>query len=239
MYHSITIGDKNTWDDWHLIPMTRPLVAPPPIATNYAEIPGLDGFIDLSTALTGAYTYGKRSGSWQFALAQSDTENYGDWATRYSAILAYLRGGAKRVVLEDDPSYFYEGNVYVSDFRSDKWYSLIELTYDLSPFKRSFTSTVDEWIWDTFNFETDQIPTNFNDMYVNGTLTKEITGTYMRCIPEITVSAPMTITYNGNTVTFEQAGTYRTYQLMIVEGTLPITFEGVGRVTLVYRGGIL
>ena len=28
MYHSITIGDKNTWDDWHLIPATRPLFHP-------------------------------------------------------------------------------------------------------------------------------------------------------------------------------------------------------------------
>ena len=29
MYHSITIGDKNTWDDWHMIPVTPPVIAPP------------------------------------------------------------------------------------------------------------------------------------------------------------------------------------------------------------------
>ena len=29
MYHSITIGDKNTWDDWKIIPVSRPVVAPP------------------------------------------------------------------------------------------------------------------------------------------------------------------------------------------------------------------
>lgn len=28
MYHSITIGDKNTWDDWKMIPVSRPVVAP-------------------------------------------------------------------------------------------------------------------------------------------------------------------------------------------------------------------
>lgn len=239
MYHSITIGNKNTWDDWHLMPTTRPLVVPPAIATNYVDIPGLDGFVDLSTALTGSLNYGRRSGTWQFALVQDDYGAYGDWQTRYSQIMADLKGGPKRVTLEDDPAYFYEGNVYVSAFKSDKWYSTIDLTYDFNPFKRSYSSTVDEWLWDTFNFENDQIPANFNDMYVDGTLTREITGTYMRCIPEITITAPMRITYNGNTVEFSEAGTYKPYQLMIVEGTLPITFEGTGRVTLVYRGGIL
>lgn len=34
MYHSITIGEKNTWDDWHLIPTSRPLVNPPSVNTH-------------------------------------------------------------------------------------------------------------------------------------------------------------------------------------------------------------
>lgn len=34
MYHSITIGDKNTWDDWKMIPVSRPVVAPPITATG-------------------------------------------------------------------------------------------------------------------------------------------------------------------------------------------------------------
>ncbi len=43
MYHSITIGNKNTWDDWHLIPATRPLFNPPTVKTNMVNIPGGDG----------------------------------------------------------------------------------------------------------------------------------------------------------------------------------------------------
>ena len=53
MYHSITIGTKNTWDDWHLIPKSRPLVNPPSVKTNVVDIPGGDGALDLSTALSG------------------------------------------------------------------------------------------------------------------------------------------------------------------------------------------
>ena len=57
MYHSITIGDKNTWDDWHLIPTTRPLFAPPGVKKNIVSIPGGDGSLDLTEALTGRPTY--------------------------------------------------------------------------------------------------------------------------------------------------------------------------------------
>ena len=48
MYHSITIGDKNTWDDWHLIPATRPLFNPPTVKENMVNIPGGDGVLDLT-----------------------------------------------------------------------------------------------------------------------------------------------------------------------------------------------
>ena len=44
MYHSITFdNEKNTWDDWHLIPSSRPLVAPPSIKSNYVDVAGVDG----------------------------------------------------------------------------------------------------------------------------------------------------------------------------------------------------
>ena len=53
MYHSITFGDKNTFDDWHLIPTSRPVIAPPPFRSHTEDIPGGFGSLDLSEALTG------------------------------------------------------------------------------------------------------------------------------------------------------------------------------------------
>ena len=235
MYHSITIGDKNTWDDWHLIPMTRPLVEPPEVATNFVEIPGMDGTIDLTDAVSGGPAYKDRTGTWKFIVMNG----YGDWAQRFSTIMGYLRGLSYRVVLEDDSEYFYEGRVYVTNWTSDKAYSTIEFTYNLKPYKFDFTSSVDEWLWDSFNFETGTIPENLNDVYVDGTLTRDITGTYAHVIPEVIVSAPMTITYNDRTVEFQAAGTYKPWELTIVEGTHQMVFIGTGRVTVKYRGGVL
>ena len=43
MYHSITIGDKNTWDDWHMIPVTPPVIAPPVEKTISLDVEGRNG----------------------------------------------------------------------------------------------------------------------------------------------------------------------------------------------------
>ena len=68
MYHSITFGDKNTWDDWHLIPSTRPLVNPPSRKKNTVDIPGADGSLDLSNVVSGHPVYENRSGSFEFIV---------------------------------------------------------------------------------------------------------------------------------------------------------------------------
>ena len=63
MYHSITFGTKNTWDDWHLIPKTRPLVNPPTVKTNYVDIPCGDGVLDLTETLACRPVHNNRNGS--------------------------------------------------------------------------------------------------------------------------------------------------------------------------------
>ena len=79
MYHSITIGDKNTWDDWHLIPATRPLFNPPLVKFNLQDVPGGDGMINLTKALAGRPTYGNRTGSWTFYVENG----FKDWTALY------------------------------------------------------------------------------------------------------------------------------------------------------------
>ena len=41
----------NTWNDWHLIPSSRPLINPPSFKSNYIDIPGANGSIDASTTI--------------------------------------------------------------------------------------------------------------------------------------------------------------------------------------------
>lgn len=155
MYHSITFGSKNTWDDWRLVPVSRPLFNPPAQKVKTLEIPGGDGIIDLSQALTGYPVYQNRTGSIEF-LAMND---FKPWQIAYSDIMDYLHGQKMRAILEDDPEYFYEGRFSVNEWKSEKDWSRIVIDYDVGPYKWAVQSSIDEWLWDPFNFRTGMINT--------------------------------------------------------------------------------
>ena len=149
MIQSITFGDKNTWDDWRLLPVSRPVFAPPEVKTNYVEIPGGNGILDLSEALTKYPIYKNRTGSFTFRVMNG----YLPWQERYSEIMNYLHGCSMKAVLTDDPDYFYQGRFSVDGWNSANTWSEITIGYNVNPFKWSILSSTDPWIWDPFNFQ--------------------------------------------------------------------------------------
>ena len=162
--HSITFGDKNTWDDWHLVPKKRPSFSMPKFKSHIIDIPGADGVIDLSTALTGYPVYGNREGSWEFMVLNG----YGEWYDRYSEIASYLHGQRFRAILEDDLAFYYEGRFEVDDWKSDKDWSTISIKYNVGPYKKTRQTTSEDWIWDPFNFQNGIIQDQyFKDLDIN------------------------------------------------------------------------
>ena len=132
MYHSITFGNKNTWDDWHMAPSSRPAISPPAVRTNYVDVPGANGQIDFTEALRGFPTYKSREGSIEFIVLH---EYWNSWVDTYHTIMSYLHGKKMQMILEDDPDYYYEGRFSVNNWKSDPNYSKITIDYTLDPFK--------------------------------------------------------------------------------------------------------
>lgn len=163
MYHSVTFGDKNTWDDWRLVPASRPVFNPPAQKVKTLEIPGGDGVIDLSQSLTGYPVYQNRTGSIEFIVMN----DFKPWHMAYSDIMDYLHGQKLRAILEDDPEYFYEGRFVVNAWKSEKDWSRITIDYGVGPYKWSVLSSTDDWLWDPFNFQNGVIrPALFKDIAV-------------------------------------------------------------------------
>lgn len=151
MYHSVTFGDKNTWDDWRLVPSSRPLFNPPTVKTQYVDIPGADGKLDLTETLSGYPTYNNREGTLEFIVLNG----FKEWYQAYSDIMDYLHGQKMRAVLEDDPDYFYEGRFSINEWNSkEPPRSIITINYDVGPYKWETKSSIDDWLWDPFNFKT-------------------------------------------------------------------------------------
>lgn len=138
MYHSITFGNKNTWDNWHLVPTSRPVFNPPKQKTKTLEIQGGNGLIDLSESLTGYPLYENREGSFEFVVMNG----YKPWQEAYSDISDYIHGRKMRAVLEDDPYYYYEGRFSINEWKSDKNNSFITIDYNVAPYKRRIVNSV-------------------------------------------------------------------------------------------------
>lgn len=147
MYHSITISGKNLYDEWGLIPTSRPLVNPPEVKTTYVKNPGSDGSIDFTDGLTGNIQYSSRKGSWEFWIRPED-----QWADIYSAVMNYLHGIEHDVILEDEPKTIYHGRLSVSSWKSDKHNSLLVIDYQLDPYKEysedNSILAVEDWFTD-------------------------------------------------------------------------------------------
>ena len=70
MYHSLyfqRVGEPtvriNTYNEWKIVPSSRPLLNSPAVKEEYVDIPGRqDGPLDLTGTLTGL-RYGKRTES--------------------------------------------------------------------------------------------------------------------------------------------------------------------------------
>lgn len=242
MYHSITIGDKNTWDDWKLVATSRPVINPPEPRYTFIEVPGVDGKLDASLALTGEMMYDNRTGSWDFYVMNG----YAEWQHRYSEIMNYLHGQEFKIVLEDDQHYFYQGRVKVNAWASEKERSKITLDYDLFPYKTEIQNSNEDWLWDPFDFEVGVIR-EFKEIVVEKNKIKEIAfvGSRKTIIPTITVTlddgADMVVYWEGPTSGSckLENGDNKIQALKIKDGITKLKFSGAGKVSISYQGGSL
>ena len=147
----------DSWEHWYLIPKSRPVITPPVERTSFVTVPGRHGKLDLSWALTGGPIYDNRTGSIDFYV---DHNKWHGWHTAFMTIMNVLQGHRAEVILSDDPSFYYEGLIWVDKWSSDERNSTISLKYDLYPFIKRVVLRERDWLWDPFDFENSVIGTS-------------------------------------------------------------------------------
>lgn len=221
--HSVCFGDhpvirpdgsysdplnKYSWNDWHLVPTSRPVIVPPPVKKNTIEIIGANSLIDLTEVPRGFPTYGNRTGSLDFYVDHSipwkrgdSTVEY-DWATAFREIKEFLHGQRMNLYLSDEPNWYYTGRFEVKSWKSDKVVSTVSIDYDLDPYSLSSYSTLEEWQWNPFDFLNGTIPQNDTSDYVipidSEVFWRSYTGTQigpMPVIPKFYLSGGITEIY--------------------------------------------
>ena len=210
----IRFGTKWAHADYGLIVAPYAIPMPEP-QTNFVEIPGRNGALDLSEAF-GTVRYADRIIPLTlYARAPFDT--------LISAFSADVHGRRTSVILDRDPTFFYDARITIEDVERHWGYCELSLQCRAKPYKL-----------EQFETAITVLPA--------GTATVTLTNTRMPVVPSINVSAEMALafTIDGKdyTVTLP-TGTHTVPSLVLMEGDTKIEITGTGRITFTYRKGAL
>lgn len=230
----VQIGGKHTLKDWNLGWLSITLGFPE-AKTYEQDIPGADGSLDLTEAMTpGDVKYKQRSITMEFDMLDKD---YFDWNAKISEIANYLVGQKFKIFLDSDPAFYYIGRLKLDTEKSEKAESKITISGEVDPYKYEKHSSLEDWTWDDFNFETGIIR-EYKDLQIDGSYELFIPGRRKKIVPVIECSAAMQVTYNGKTYSLPK-GKSKAFDIWLGEGDNYLTFTGTGTVSVDYRGGSL
>lgn len=235
--YGVTFGTKHSYNDWKLITKSRPVIGSPSPKTNYIDVPEADGKLDFTEALTGEVKYDNREISFEFTVIEARNR----WVSIYSEIMNFLHGKKMKLFFDEDPNHYYVGRFEIDEWASDKRTSTLVIKGDVDPYKYDLFSSVEDWIWDTFNFENDVVR-EYSDLVVDERLEFTVVGSRKSVVPVFTVSIEegegMTVKYQGTTYNL-QNGVNRVVNIVIKEGESQLIFTGFGTVSIEFRGGSL
>ncbi len=229
--NGIMFDEYHSYNDFGLI--LTSVALPNPEAKLYeVDIPGADGALDLTEAF-GGIRYNQRILNLSFAF----TKGYAYRYTRNSQIANQLHGKKMKIIMDEDPAFYYLGRVNFSEWVVDKSLGILSFSITADPYKYELLSSTDDWLWDPFDLETGIIR-GYKDIAVSGTTDVIVIGSERQVVPTIITSAAMTVTFESNTYSLV-AGSNKIYDIEIRDGEYTLTFTGNGTVTIEFTGGSL
>lgn len=234
-----TFESYHTYDDWGLYVTNTDCIGEPKQYTKYIEIPGRNGLLDLSEAISGRQTYTSREIKINLAGSRDKTT----WNAAMSVFRNRVNGKICRLIFDDDSSYYWRGRIDIKDFSSVM--NRGDLTIDVptaEPYKYSVISSSEPWLWDPFNFETGVI-TYIGAITVIGSETVTIPHGHMLTSPEFIVSdktsGSFTVSAGGSTY-YLNVGSNKIPSIMVGgDYDVELEFSGNAKVQIVYRSGSL
>lgn len=239
IYVESTNKTFHTLDDWNLALGNNNYIGDPQMETTYIKIPGRNGLIDASEAISGRRIFTKRSLSFEVGGIHERLA----WDSVISGFRNNIEGRVCRLTLDNDRGYYWRGRVYIKGFDRFRELGTLNLTVpSAEPYKYSWESSAEPWLWDPFNFETGVI-TYIGAITVVGSETVTIPSGHMATNPDFVVSemtsADFTVT--ANSTTFDLSVGSNKFPSLFVGGEeeVELEFTGDAKVQIVYRSGSL
>lgn len=207
----VTFGKYHSYRDFGLILNSKEIAAPKPKATEI-DIPGADGRIDL-TEFFGRVNFENCIHKFQFSTIVPQKQ----FLTIYSAVKSAIHGQKAKIVLDDDPGFFYVGRLYVSSFTSVKGIGTVSIEADCEPYKYKAERTV-------------------VTRSVSGAGNIVLTNSRKRAVPVVTITAENTIRIEYKSNIWDlSSGSYTLPELELIEGDNVVAVTGTGSVSFTWQ----
>ena len=229
---SVKLNDKNM-KDFGLILLDGYHIATPQVKKQVVNIPGIDGAIDLTEALTGHVPYGNRLLELEFKYLSDSGKEY---HIVQSEVMNFCHGKEVKVIFDNDSKFYWIGRASVESSK-ERGYQTILIEVDVKPHKYNIYSSVEDWLWDPFDFLVDYA-NELKDLIVTGSLETTVIGSIVPTNPIITSDEDMEILFEAVTYPIKK-GTFTYYSIDLKDGENKLLFKGNGVVTIDVRGGSL
>lgn len=186
--------------------------------SNFVTVPGRDGDLDVSTALTdGVPRYGNRTLKATFECSEGSRLEREDAIT---TMTNWLDGWQMDIILPDDPDHYISGRVHVERNYNDPAHAAVTVTATCQPWK--FNK----------NEAAVQLTTGTDEQ------TARLTNYGRRTVvPLLTISgeaASVRLQF-GTAIWQLSAGTYQLPDLVLPPGGADLVYSGTGTISLKYR----
>lgn len=209
--NGVKFNDFHSYDDFSLILSSKKIGVPQP-KTELLEVPGADEMLDF-TEFFGDVKFDNRKLEFDFTTLVPQSE----FMQLFSQIQNTLNGKRMKIVLDEEPNFYYSGRISVKEWLADKSIGKITIECDCNPYKLKKDKTV---IVNTVSTEETVVLSN---------LRKHV-------VPLFKSDAEMTIEFNGNPYSMS-AGESTFPSIVLKEGKSTLKLKGNGTVTIEYQEG--
>ena len=136
----------------------------------------------------------------------------------FSSVKNALHGKKMRIILDDDPLFYYMGRLHVSNLTVDKAVGKLSIEVECEPYKYKLEKTVVR-------------------QAVNGSVDVNLTNLRKRAVPEVSIETDgaIQIVFQVGNVWDLGSGSYTLPELELSEGDNIVTVTGTGTVTFTYQ----
>lgn len=206
----VWFSNKHSNANYHMI-LSGVTIGYPTVKTKYVDIPRGDGSHDLTEAF-GGVKYNDRTLNFKFTFI-------GDWDREKGKVINEIHGRRIKIVLDEDPDYYYIGRCSVDSRQKEKNIHSISVTAVCEPFKYKKQITT----------HTDKIENQKDIILVNDS---------RPVIPYIECDSDMKLTVDGKAYSLKK-GKQKILDVKLVSGHNRMSITGTGTVTFTYQEGAL